>query len=134
MNYQIVVEKGESSGSFGAYVPDLPGCVAVGSTRAQVLSRIRSAIAMHLEGMLEDGVRPPKPSAPEFVTVTEIPSSAETVFRVESITPRMKQLLAVATVNGNARSSKSTAVSGSPRDGVAKKAVKRGPRRASRRK
>lgn len=66
MNYFVVIEKGEVAQSFGAYVPDLPGCVATGSTREQVRTRIRSAIAMHLEGMREDGIRPPKPSMNEF--------------------------------------------------------------------
>lgn len=66
MNYFVVIEKGEAAQSFGAYVPDLPGCVATGSTREQVRTRIRSAIAMHLEDKRVDGIRPPRPSMPEF--------------------------------------------------------------------
>ena len=69
MHYFVVIEKGEAAQSFGAYVPDLPGCVATGSTRKQVRTRIRSAIVMHLEGMREDGIRPPKPSMPEFCEI-----------------------------------------------------------------
>lgn len=97
MNYFVVIEKGESPRSFGAYVPDLPGCVAVGSTREQVRARIRSAIAMHLEGMLEDGAQPPKPSAPEFVAVTQLASATPNAFRVELMSARAKQLLTEAT-------------------------------------
>ena len=98
MNYFVVIEKGETTRSFGAYVPDLPGCVATGSTREQVRTRIRSAIAMHLEGMREDGIRPPKPSLPEFYEVTELPAAASEAFRVESITPHVKSLIAGATM------------------------------------
>lgn len=46
----IIIEGGESS--YGAYVPDLPGCVAVGDTRADVARDIRDAMAPHLEGWL----------------------------------------------------------------------------------
>ena len=51
MRYLVVVEKGPSS--YGAYVPDLPGCVAAGESREEVLSLIREAIALHLEGLKE---------------------------------------------------------------------------------
>ena len=99
MNYFVVIEKGEAAQSFSGYVPDLPGCVATGSTREQVRTRIRSAIAMHLEGMREDGIRPPKPSMPEFYEVTELPAAASESFRVESITPHVKSLIAGATMH-----------------------------------
>ena len=99
MNYFVVIEKGEAAQSFGAYVPDLPGCVATGSTREQVRTRIRSAIAMHLEGMREDGIRPSRPSMPEFYEVTELPAAASESFRVESITPHVKSLIAGATMH-----------------------------------
>jgi predicted RNase H-like HicB family nuclease len=46
MRYLVVVEKGPSS--YGAYVPDLPGCVAAGESKEEVLSLIREAIALHL--------------------------------------------------------------------------------------
>ena len=52
MKYAIVIEKGETS--WGAYVPDLPGCVAVGETREEAVQLIREAIEFHLEGMRED--------------------------------------------------------------------------------
>jgi predicted RNase H-like HicB family nuclease len=64
----VVVERGEST--WGAHVPDLPGCVAVGETRAEVMSLIRDAIAMHIEGLREAGLPVPKPiSEGEFVDV-----------------------------------------------------------------
>jgi len=43
MEYLVVLEKGETS--YGAYVPDLPGCVAVAETRREVLKLIREGIA-----------------------------------------------------------------------------------------
>lgn len=61
MKYVVVVEKSKTG--FGAYVPDLPGCVATARTRARVLSLIRQAIAMHIDGLVEDGIAVPKPSA-----------------------------------------------------------------------
>lgn len=60
MNYTVIFEKGPTS--WGAYVPDLPGCVAVGDTREEVESLIREAIAFHLEGMREDGEPIPEPT------------------------------------------------------------------------
>ena len=61
MRYAIVIEKAE--GNFSAYVPDLPGCIATGSTVAELESEIREAISFHLEGMREDGVLVPEPSS-----------------------------------------------------------------------
>ena len=68
MKYAVVIEKGKSS--FGAYVPDLPGCVAVGETREETMTLIREAIEFHLEGMREDGEEMPEPhSEAEYVEV-----------------------------------------------------------------
>ena len=56
--------------SYGAYVPDLPGCVAVSKTAAQVKKLIAEAIAVHLEGLREDGLPIPDPSTEcEYVEV-----------------------------------------------------------------
>ena len=49
MRYLVVVEKGASS--YGAHVPDLPGCIAAGETKEEVLSLIREAIEFHLEDL-----------------------------------------------------------------------------------
>jgi predicted RNase H-like HicB family nuclease len=68
MKYAIILEKGKNS--FGAYVPDLPGCVAVGKTAAETRRLIREAIELHLEDLRERGEKPPKPhSKVEFLSV-----------------------------------------------------------------
>ena len=61
MRYLVVVEKGPTS--FGAYVPDLPGCIAVGETREEVLTSIQEAIEFHLEGLKQEGQPIPPPSS-----------------------------------------------------------------------
>ena len=61
MRYAVVIEKAESN--YSAYVPDLPGCVATGATRAAVERRIRQAIQLHLQGLREDGIPIPEPSS-----------------------------------------------------------------------
>ena len=61
MRYAVVIEKAGSN--FGAYVPDLPGCIATGETLAEVEVHIREAIEFHIEGMREDGEVPPQPNA-----------------------------------------------------------------------
>jgi predicted RNase H-like HicB family nuclease len=61
MKYAIVIEKGDTS--YGAYVPDLPGCVAVGDTEDEVRELIHEAIEFHLEGMREDNLPIPEPSS-----------------------------------------------------------------------
>jgi predicted RNase H-like HicB family nuclease len=59
--YAVVIEKGE--GNYGAYVPDLPGCVATGTTIEEVEREIQEAIEFHLEGMRADGLPIPEPSS-----------------------------------------------------------------------
>lgn len=60
MQYLVVVEEGPSK--FGAYVPDLPGCVAVGESRDEVLQLIHEAIEFHVEGIKDDGLMYPRHS------------------------------------------------------------------------
>ena len=68
MRYMVVVERGETT--WGAHVPDLPGCVAVGETREEVLRLIRGAIEFHIDGLRQDGLPVPTPSSEgEFVEV-----------------------------------------------------------------
>ena len=50
--FLVIIEQGENS--YGAYSPDLPGCVAVGMTREEVEKNMREAIEMHIQGMIED--------------------------------------------------------------------------------
>jgi len=59
MKYLIVIEKGPKS--YGAYVPDLPGCVAVADTRREVLKLIREGITLHIEALREAGEAIPPP-------------------------------------------------------------------------
>jgi len=61
MRYAIVIEKGENN--YAAYVPDLPGCVATGTTIEETENEIREAIDLHLRGMREDGLPIPEPSS-----------------------------------------------------------------------
>jgi len=60
MKYSVIVEKGLEG--FGAYVPDLPGCVAAGDTKEEVVSLIQEAIEFHIEGLREEGQEVPTPS------------------------------------------------------------------------
>ena len=66
--YMVVIERGDSS--WGAHVPDLPGCVAVGESRDEVVGLIREAIAIHIDELRREGLPVPKPiSEGEFVDV-----------------------------------------------------------------
>jgi predicted RNase H-like HicB family nuclease len=68
MRFAVIVERGETS--FGAYVPDLPGCVAAAETKEEVLQLIHEAIEFHVEGLREDGQSIPEPSSTiEYVEV-----------------------------------------------------------------
>lgn len=68
MRYAVIVEEGETS--FGAYVPDLPGCVAVAETRDEVLQLIEEAIEFHIDGLHQDNQPIPEPSSSiEYVEV-----------------------------------------------------------------
>lgn len=59
MTYAVLIEHGPTS--FGASVPDLPGCVAVADSREEVERLIQEAIAMHVKGLREDGLAVPPP-------------------------------------------------------------------------
>jgi predicted RNase H-like HicB family nuclease len=61
MRYAVVIERAD--GNYSAYVPDLPGCVATGATVEEVEREIKEAIRFHLDGMRQDGVQIPQPSA-----------------------------------------------------------------------
>jgi predicted RNase H-like HicB family nuclease len=65
MQYTVTIEKGPTS--YGASVPDLPGCVAVAERREEVEELIKGAIKMHLEGMREDGLPIPEPTSTAVV-------------------------------------------------------------------
>lgn len=68
MRYMVVIEKGPSS--YGAFVPDLPGCIAVGETEAETLTLIEEAIRFHLEDLDAGGQPiPPPASKSAFVEI-----------------------------------------------------------------
>ena len=68
MTYLVVIEKGENS--FGAYVPDLPGCAVVGESRDEALQLIREAVDLHVSDLKQHGGLVPAPSSTmEYVQV-----------------------------------------------------------------
>jgi predicted RNase H-like HicB family nuclease len=68
MQYLVVIEQGTNS--FGAYVPDLPGCVAAAETREEVASLIQEAIELHIDDLKARGNEVPAPhSSGELVSV-----------------------------------------------------------------
>jgi predicted RNase H-like HicB family nuclease len=72
MRYAVVIE--QAQGNYSAYVPDLPGCVATGSTVDDVERDIREAIEFHLCGLREEGLGVPAPSSRvEYVDVVASP-------------------------------------------------------------
>ena len=60
LKYTVIIEKGPTS--YGAYIPDLPGCVAAGDTREEVISLVTAA-ADHVELMAEHGETIPEPAS-----------------------------------------------------------------------
>lgn len=68
MQYLVVIERGPTS--YGAYVPDLPGCVAVAESQVEVEALIREAIEFHIEGLRDEGRPLPEPtSSSQVVTI-----------------------------------------------------------------
>ena len=64
----IVVE--QTASGFSAYSPDVPGCIATGATREEVEQSMREAVALHLDGMREDGLSVPPPHT--YATYVEV--------------------------------------------------------------
>jgi predicted RNase H-like HicB family nuclease len=60
LQYLVRISKDPDS-DWGASVPDLPGCVATGKTLDAAIRRIQAGIELHLQGMREDGLKPPRP-------------------------------------------------------------------------
>jgi len=60
MKYAVIIEKGEDG--YGAYVPDLPGCIAAGESKEEVIQLIQEGIEFHIEGLKEAGQSIPTPS------------------------------------------------------------------------
>lgn len=61
MKYAIVIEK--SSNGFGAYAPDVPGCIACGETLEETIQLMKEALEFHFEGMMKDGEPIPQPTS-----------------------------------------------------------------------
>lgn len=61
MRYAVVIEK--ANGNYSAYVPDLPGCVATGESVDIVEKNIREAIRLHIDGLAQDRLPIPEPTA-----------------------------------------------------------------------
>ncbi len=61
MRYVAVIEKGESS--WGAHVPDLPGCIAIGESREEVVALIKEAVDLHIDSLRVHGEAVPSPSS-----------------------------------------------------------------------
>jgi len=72
MKYLVIVE--ESATGFSAYLPDVPGCIASGTTREDVELRIADAITFHIEGMRLEGLSVPEPHS--FSAYVEVPAAS----------------------------------------------------------
>ncbi len=62
LNYTIIIEHAEDGG-FGAFVPDLPGCIGMGATREETIENLLDGIKFHLDGMKIEGLPIPPPNA-----------------------------------------------------------------------
>jgi predicted RNase H-like HicB family nuclease len=60
VEYTVIYERGETN--WGAYIPDLPGCVSIGDTFLEVQENIKEAIELYLEVLREDGLPIPEPA------------------------------------------------------------------------
>ena len=70
MKYLVIIE--ETKTGYSAYSPDLPGCVATGSSKEEVEENMKAAVAFHLEGMDQEGLEIPKPHS--FSTYLDVPA------------------------------------------------------------
>lgn len=69
ITYTVIIERADDGG-YGAWCPDLPGCVALGDTEAEAIAEMRQAMELHLAGMREDGIEILRPSTVSVTTVT----------------------------------------------------------------
>ncbi len=68
-SYAVVIERA-TDGGYGAWCPDLPGCVALADTEETLLAEMRQAIELHLAGLREDGQPVPHPSTVAATVIT----------------------------------------------------------------
>lgn len=76
--YLIVIERGKTG--FSTYSPDVPGCIATGRTFNQTIENMKSALAFHLRGLIEEGEEIPKPRGIESYLEAEKDSEEEEYF------------------------------------------------------
>ena len=79
MKYMVIIERGDEG--YGAHVPDLPGCIAAGDTREEVLSLIKEAIEFHIQGLRDAGEPVPPPSSAS--EIIEVEGERQFVVKVE---------------------------------------------------
>lgn len=75
MKYTVLIEKGPTN--YGAYIPDLPGCVAVADTKEEVIALIQEGIVYHLEEMHADGDPIPEPATTAMLMEVESPTTTK---------------------------------------------------------
>jgi len=68
-SYAVVIERADDGG-YGAWSPDLPGCVALAATEEAVIAEMRQAITLHLAGLREDGQPTPQPTTVAATVIT----------------------------------------------------------------
>lgn len=76
MDFWVIYEQ-DDDGGWGAYLPDMPGCVAVGPTRAEVSRLIRETITLHVRAMREDGDPMPVPSPEPWAELVDVEAEVE---------------------------------------------------------
>lgn len=69
ISYAIIIERAEDGG-YGAWCPDLPGCVALGDTEAETIAEMKAAIEFHLDGLRQDGLPIPHPTTVAETIIT----------------------------------------------------------------
>lgn len=72
--YAIVIEK--APGNYGAYAPDVPGCVATGDTVEETIAQMREALEFHFEGLAEDDDPIPEPQSHVATIAVRLPAPA----------------------------------------------------------
>ena len=70
MDYLVIIEKTDHN--YSAFLPDMPGCVATGATTGEVLKNLKIALALHLDGLKEDGLPIPEPAAQHSYVSTSV--------------------------------------------------------------
>lgn len=73
MKYTIIIEKGPTG--YGAYVPDLPGCIALVASEPEAREQIREAIDFHIQGLQEEGIPVPLPASSSDEVEVDLPAA-----------------------------------------------------------